>query len=122
MSAEEPDSVAEARADVERTREELADTVEALAYKADVKARAHDKAAEVKAQAAAKADEARTTATEAAETLRRTATQKADEIRRTAEQKAGEIRADPPPKTKLVAAAAIGLAIVAVVLWRKGSR
>lgn len=89
MSAEEPDTVAEARADVERTREELADTVEALAYKADVKARAHDKV---------------------------------DEVRRTAEHKVGEIRADPPPKTQLVAAAAIGLAIVAVVLWRKGSR
>jgi hypothetical protein len=100
MSAEDPDTLAEARADVERTREELADTVEALAYKADVKARARDKVDEVK----------------------QTATQKVDDVKQTAEQKVGEIRADPPPKTQLVAAAAIGLAIIAVVLWRKGSR
>jgi hypothetical protein len=122
MSAEEPDTIAEARADVERTREELADTVEALAYKADVKARAHDKVDEVKAQAAAKAEEARATAAETAEKAREAAMQRADAARRTAEQKVTAIRADPPPKTQLVAAAAIGLTIIAVVLWRKGSR
>jgi ABC-type transporter Mla subunit MlaD len=122
MSAEEPDTIAEARADVERTREELADTVEALAYKADVKARAHDKVDEVKAQAAEKADEAMTTATEAAGKVRETATQKIGDVRQTAEHKIGAIRADPPPRTQVVAAAAVGLAILAVVLWRKGSR
>jgi hypothetical protein len=122
MSAEEPDTIAEARADVERTREELADTVEALAYKADVKARAKDKVDEVKAQAAEKADEAMTTATDTAEKVRETATQKAEEVKQTAEQKVGAIRADPPPRNQLVAAAAIGLAIIAVVLWRKRSR
>jgi len=122
MSAEEPDTIAEARADVERTREELADTVEALAYKADVKARAHDKVDEVKAQAAEKADEAMTTATEAAGKVRETATQKIGDVRQTAEHKIGAIRADPPPRTQVAAAAAVGLAILAVVLWRKGSR
>jgi uncharacterized protein YjbJ (UPF0337 family) len=41
--------------DIERTRQELGETVQALAAKADVKARAHDKAAEVKDQVTAKA-------------------------------------------------------------------
>jgi hypothetical protein len=49
--AEGPPRDAEALArDIERTREELGETVQALAAKADVKARAHDKAAQVKGQ------------------------------------------------------------------------
>ncbi|KAB2346901.1 DUF3618 domain-containing protein [Actinomadura rudentiformis] len=45
-STEEPQ--AELRADIERTREDLGDTVEALAAKTDIKARATDKAHELK--------------------------------------------------------------------------
>ncbi|WP_409370740.1 DUF3618 domain-containing protein [Mycolicibacterium sediminis] len=54
----EPDEdagVDELQADIEATREELADTVSALADKVDVKARAHDKAEEAKAAVAQKA-------------------------------------------------------------------
>jgi hypothetical protein len=51
MSADDPDTIAEVRAEVERTREELGETVEALAHKADVKARAREKVEEVKAHA-----------------------------------------------------------------------
>ncbi|MER7760949.1 DUF3618 domain-containing protein [Streptomyces sp. NPDC097619] len=47
----------ELREQVERTRADLGRTVEALAAKADVKARARDKAVEVKEQAAAAAGE-----------------------------------------------------------------
>ena len=47
----------EIRADIEHTREELADTAAALAEKADVKARAHDKVEETKARIADKVDE-----------------------------------------------------------------
>jgi ElaB/YqjD/DUF883 family membrane-anchored ribosome-binding protein len=43
-----PDTPEEMRAEIERTREELGDTVAALAEKTDVKARAKDKVAEVK--------------------------------------------------------------------------
>jgi Protein of unknown function (DUF3618) len=43
-----PESPAELRADIERTRQDLGDTVAALAEKTDVKARARDKVAEVK--------------------------------------------------------------------------
>ena len=39
----------EIRADIEHTREELGETAAALAEKADVKARAHDKVEETKA-------------------------------------------------------------------------
>jgi hypothetical protein len=42
---------AEIRDEIEATREELADTAAALAYKTDVKARGKEKAAEVKARA-----------------------------------------------------------------------
>jgi uncharacterized protein YdbL (DUF1318 family) len=45
------------RADIEETREEVGDTVEALAAKTDVKAQARAKADEIKANARAKADE-----------------------------------------------------------------
>ena len=43
-----PESSAELRADIERTRQELGDTVAALAEKTDVKARAREKVAEVR--------------------------------------------------------------------------
>jgi ElaB/YqjD/DUF883 family membrane-anchored ribosome-binding protein len=43
-----PDDPQELRADIERTREDLGDTVAALAEKTDVKARARDKVAEVR--------------------------------------------------------------------------
>ena len=46
-------------ADIDRTREQLGETVEALAAKADVKAQAQQKVADVKAQAQQKAADAR---------------------------------------------------------------
>jgi hypothetical protein len=56
-TANEQRSPEEIRRDIEATRGELGDTVEALAAKADVKAQAKDKAEDVKAQAKDKADE-----------------------------------------------------------------
>jgi hypothetical protein len=44
----------EIRADIEETRRELGDTVEELAAKTDVKAKAHEKADEIKRSAADK--------------------------------------------------------------------
>jgi Protein of unknown function (DUF3618) len=52
-----PESPAELRADIERTRQELGDTVAALAEKTDVKARARDKVAEVKSNVTEKKSE-----------------------------------------------------------------
>jgi hypothetical protein len=56
-SSEETRSPDEIRADIERTREEVGDTVEALAAKTDVKAQARNRIEEVKANVRAKADE-----------------------------------------------------------------
>ncbi len=53
-AAKTPDEI---RADIEATREQLGDTVEALAAKTDVKARAHDRVEEIKTDARAKAEE-----------------------------------------------------------------
>ena len=51
---ERTDSTAELRADIERTRLALGDTVEALAGKTDVKARAKGKVAEIRGNLTAK--------------------------------------------------------------------
>ena len=62
QEAEKPPE--EIRAAIDETREELGDTVEALAAKTDVKAQAKSKVDDVKAQAQAKADEAKAKAKE----------------------------------------------------------
>jgi ElaB/YqjD/DUF883 family membrane-anchored ribosome-binding protein len=54
MPNRSPDEI---RSDIEQTREELGDTVEALAAKTDVKAQAHAKIDDAKQQAKAKVDE-----------------------------------------------------------------
>ena len=56
---ERSDSAAALRADIERTRLALGDTVEALAGKTDVKARAKGKVAEVRGKVTAKISSAR---------------------------------------------------------------
>jgi ElaB/YqjD/DUF883 family membrane-anchored ribosome-binding protein len=56
----------EVRVDIERTREELGDTVEALAAKTDVKAQAKDRITQVKETAQQKKDEFAARAREAA--------------------------------------------------------
>jgi hypothetical protein len=49
----------EIRRDIEHTREELADTAAALAERADVRARAHEKVEETKAKVSHKLDDTR---------------------------------------------------------------
>ena len=60
--AQETRTPEEIRADIEQTREEVGDTVEALAAKTDVKAQARERVEEVKANLRAKADEMKTKA------------------------------------------------------------
>ena len=57
--AGESRSPEEIRSDIESTREELGDTVEALAAKTDIKEQAHKQADAVKAQAQEKVGEAK---------------------------------------------------------------
>jgi ABC-type transporter Mla subunit MlaD len=52
----------EIQADIERTREQLGDTVEALAAKTDVKARAQERVEEIKENLKGKADQAKAAA------------------------------------------------------------
>jgi ElaB/YqjD/DUF883 family membrane-anchored ribosome-binding protein len=66
----------ELRRDIEQTRSELGDTVEALAQKANVKAQVSAKADDVKAQVSAKADD-----------VKEQVSAKADDLTRTAEQR-----------------------------------
>jgi hypothetical protein len=61
-NAEDTRSAEEIRADIEQTREEVGETVEALAAKSDVKAQARQRIDEVKGNARAKVDEVKTKA------------------------------------------------------------
>jgi uncharacterized protein YdbL (DUF1318 family) len=58
-SAQETRSPEEIRADIAETREEVGDTVEALAAKSDVKAQAQARMDEIKGNVRAKADQVR---------------------------------------------------------------
>ena len=53
-----PNDTAALRHEIQQTRQDLGETVEALAAKADVKARAHEAVAEAKANVKAKAHDA----------------------------------------------------------------
>jgi hypothetical protein len=62
-TATQADSPEAIRADIEQTRAELGDTVEALTQKADVKGRAEDRITGIKDDARAKADQLKQKAT-----------------------------------------------------------
>ena len=66
-SATPPDSLQALTGEIERTREELGETVEALVAKADVKARARDKAAEVAGRVSGAVGQLKGTASQAKE-------------------------------------------------------
>ncbi len=69
----------EIRKDIEQTREELGETVEALAAKTDVKARAMEKVEDAKESATAKVDEAMDRAHAKVEDAKESASAKVDE-------------------------------------------
>ncbi|MFD0395076.1 DUF3618 domain-containing protein [Streptomyces nogalater] len=82
----------ELRDQVEQTRHELGETVEALAAKTDVKARAQEKAAEVKEQAATKAAEVKVQAAVKAAEVKEQAAVKAAEVKEQAAAKAVRLK------------------------------
>jgi hypothetical protein len=82
-------SIDEIQADIEQTRHELGQTVEALSDKLDVKERAREKVAETRDQVVEKADAVKHTAT------------------------------DNPQRTVPIAAAVIGALVVGIVVWRR---
>lgn len=92
---------AELRRDIERTRGELGDTVEALTQKADVKTQAKAKVDEAKAQARQKADAAKAQAQTKVQDI---------------QQKLPESARDKPV---VPIAAGVGVALVALWLIRR---
>jgi hypothetical protein len=134
------DDAEELREEIQRTRERLGVTVEELAGKADVKARAQEKSAQVKAQAQNKASRARSLAQEkaahAAWAVQQTAAQAAEKTHARSEQTrerlaepvrsaAGQVvrtgRRTPPWVPPAVVAAVSGLVLL-VCRWRAGDR
>jgi len=127
------------RAEIAQTRADLGETVQALAAKADVKARAKDQVEEtkqkVKAEAVEAGEKVRDVAYTATEKVREVAAQAGDKARDTANQatekvresgaldKAQEVqtqvRRNPLPVTAVLAA---GCAIVGVILILRGRR
>ncbi|HEY6760598.1 MAG TPA: DUF3618 domain-containing protein [Baekduia sp.] len=112
------------RADIEHTREELADTAAALAEKADVKARAHDKVEETKARITGKVDEARAKVTGTADTAKAKAADAtpqsvASGAQSAAESVAGAAQARPIPTT-LIASFAAGVVVGWIIWSRRG--
>jgi methyl-accepting chemotaxis protein len=96
--ADGPDDIEQLRHQIDGTREELADTVEALAAKADVKARAKDKATRVR--------------THAGRRVRLTA----HRIRRGVDPVSDKAR---QRRVQVGASAGAAAALLALVVWRK---
>jgi septal ring factor EnvC (AmiA/AmiB activator) len=124
-----PDDRQALQEEIERTREHLGETVEALVAKADVKARAQDKARELTGRLKAKADQAdvkgqaQQQARHLAGLLKSTAAQgrhraaslsegAPDTVKAAADSAAATAR-----RNRLPLAAAIGAAVASVLAW-----
>jgi uncharacterized protein YgiM (DUF1202 family) len=132
-------SVAELRAEIQQTRSELGETVQALAAKADVKARAKDQVEvtkqKVKAQAVEAGEKVRVAAVAAGDKVRAVAGQASDKVSTVAGQASDKVsqtsprdlayearaqaRTSPVPLSLVFAGVA---AIVGVILIVRGSR
>jgi hypothetical protein len=103
---EETRSPEEIRADIEQTREEVGDTVEALAAKTDVKAQARERIEEIKGNVRAKADEVKAKAQSSTP----------EGARQGGQQIVGKVRENPAP-------VALGAAVlVAFLIGRRTAR
>jgi cobalamin biosynthesis Mg chelatase CobN len=116
------------RADIKQTRAELGETVQALAAKADVKARAREQVEQtkqrVRAQALLATERVRQAATQATATARGTAVQATDKVRESSAlekaQGAGEqVRRNPISLAAVLAVAAVVVGVILVVRGRR---
>jgi hypothetical protein len=110
--------------EIEQTRQRLGETVDELAAKADVKARARATAAEAKERAQATAAEAKeraqATAAEAATRVQATAAGAAGRVQATAAGMSGRVRQNELVQRRWPVALAAGVLIVAsVAIWRR---
>jgi ElaB/YqjD/DUF883 family membrane-anchored ribosome-binding protein len=121
-SQAETRSPEEIQAEIETTREELGDTVEAIAEKTDVKKQAKRKVAETKVKAAAKTGEIRDTVTSKAEAASGKAKEATPESARAGAQQATQQAAQVAQENPLPTAAVAGFAAGVLVGWVLGRR
>lgn len=118
--------VAALRSEIEQTRAELGETVEALAAKADVKARAQEKVADVKARAAEAATEAKAKAVDKAQQVAESGKGVVEDLRTepavTTKRAAVRVRTSVQEKPKHWAAAAAALLAFAALVVRRRRR
>jgi vacuolar-type H+-ATPase subunit E/Vma4 len=117
-----PDNVQELTAEIERTREELGETIEALAAKADVKARAKDLAADARKSASATAGQVKQqVAGQAARARAAVREATPPQVRRAADQAGqavSETASDPTaPGRPRALMAAVAVGAVALAGW-----
>jgi ElaB/YqjD/DUF883 family membrane-anchored ribosome-binding protein len=119
------------RAQIEQTRDELGDTVAALSYKTDVKARTREKVDEARTTVTEKVDEARTTVSEKVDEARTTVSEKADELATkakdamppAAQERVSELQRSArqnPRRAVAVVAGALGAMLVLLRVRRRG--
>jgi ABC-type transporter Mla subunit MlaD len=109
-----PPTEADVREDIERTRQQLGETAEALAAKADVKARARQKATQLKEQAATRAAQVKEQAATRASQVKEQAATRASQTRGQAASSWGD-----NPAALAAAVAAVVFTCIAIVLWRR---
>jgi cell division septum initiation protein DivIVA len=115
-----PDSVERIEHDIEETRDQLADTVEALAYKTDVPARTRERATAVKETAAEKATVVRQRATETATHAAHVAREQADHAAQVARRRADQAvhtAQEAPPRTRAVVGGMAAVAAAVGTVW-----
>ncbi len=118
-------SADELEADIERTREDLGNTVDELTAKLDVKAQAQHKVQDAKAQAQHKVQDAKAQAQHKVQDAKQRATEQAHTVQVRvghAAARAKETASDDRGKVKpviSVGAAVVVAAVIAVVVWRR---
>jgi len=109
----------ELRSEIAETREDLGETVEQLAAKADVKARAQEKVDEAKERAHGKVDETREQARQAAQRVQAEAQQKRAEGVHTEDVQALAQKAQANPAVPIGIAVGVGLVVLLVLRNRR---
>jgi len=110
------------REEIEQTRAELGETAAALAAKTDVKARTKDAAADARARAAQAATDARARAAQAAAEAKDRAAQELALTQQQLKNRDVASVARRPVPMIVLAAAASGIAVLAIVLIRRARR
>ena len=110
-------SAAEIEADIQATRERLAESVDALADKVNVKARAQEKVDQTKQQAREKVDETRQQVRDKADQTRQQVRDKANQARTKGTELLGQAKQAPRP-VQLALVAAPALVLVVLIIGR----